>query len=99
VIQYFNTAPNPLAQQPSRYTPESIAELLARLRPYDLAKGEVIMLFNIRPQTIAQLSIILEDMSSRFPQDQQESILEIVTEVLGHYPVPGQPNGDESKDN
>jgi DNA-directed RNA polymerase subunit F len=97
LLQYFNTAQNPLAQHPSRYSPESIAELLESLRPFHLAKGEAVMLFNIRPQTNAQLSTILEDMSTRFSEEQQASILRIVADVLGQFPAAAQPNGNEAK--
>jgi hypothetical protein len=56
------------------------------------------MLFNIRPQTIAQLNAVLEEMPSRFSPEQQEEIVQVVTDVLGQYSGVAQTNGEETKE-
>lgn len=83
ILQYFATRPGPLSQEPITYTPECIAQLLERLRPYDLTKAEIIMLFNHRPETIATLNTIVEDLEERFSAEDQEALIGIVIDVLG----------------
>lgn len=86
-LQYFRTRPSPLSHDPITYTPECIAQLLERLRPYDLTKAEVIMLFNHRPETIATLNTVVEDLEERFSTEDQEALIGIVVEVLGQTPA------------
>jgi hypothetical protein len=86
VIQYLETTPSPLAQKPISYTTSSIKELVTKLHPYDLSKGEMIMIFNIRPVSIAALNTIIEDMEERFDEQQQVDIVTIIAEVLGQFP-------------
>lgn len=88
---------SPLSQKPLPYTSESIPTLLERLRPYDLSKGEVIMILNLRPASVAALNTIVEDMAERFNDEQQEELLTIISEVLGQFDPPAeeeQTNGD-----
>ena len=49
----------------------------------DLAKGEVLMILNLRPSSIAVLSTVIEDMEERFSDDEQAAILEVIAQVLG----------------
>ena len=49
----------------------------------DLAKGEVLMILNLRPSTIAVLSTVIEDMEDRFSDDEQAAILQVIADVLG----------------
>ncbi|PKS09750.1 hypothetical protein jhhlp_004371 [Lomentospora prolificans] len=85
ILQYFRTPPNPLSQNPITYTPECVSTLLERLRPYDLSKAEVIMLFNLRPQSVANLNTSIEELEDRFTLEQQEAIIEVVVDVLGQF--------------
>lgn len=82
------------------YKPASISQLLERLRPFDLAKGEVVMILNLRPASVAALNTIIEDMSERFSEEQQEAIVVAIAEVLGEFPAPAadeaQAEGDVS---
>ncbi|KAG5944789.1 hypothetical protein E4U59_006882 [Claviceps monticola] len=98
LLQYLRTEPNPLSQQPLAYTPDCIAQLLEKLRPYELSKGEVVMLLNLRPASVAGLNTIIEDMSERFSEEQQEDMVNIVTQVLGRFDVPEEENGDVEMD-
>ena len=100
ILQYFGTRPGPLSQEPITYTPECIAQLLERLRPYDLTKAEVIMLFNHRPETIATLNTVVEDLEERFSTEDQEALINIVVDVLGQSaPVEEQAVEDTSMGN
>ncbi|KAH6695836.1 HRDC-like protein [Plectosphaerella plurivora] len=86
VLQYLTTTPSPLAQKPISYTTSSIKDLIEKLHPYDLSKGEMIMVFNLRPGSIAALNTIIEDMEERFDEQQQGDIVAIIAEVLGQFP-------------
>ncbi|KAI3323925.1 HRDC-like protein [Xylariaceae sp. AK1471] len=93
MLKYFETFPNPLSQKPLPYDVSSIPVLLERLSPYNITKGECIMVVNLRPTTIAALNAVLEDMEGRFDEQKQEEILNIVIGVLGEFPPPEE--GDE----
>ncbi|KAG6024179.1 hypothetical protein E4U41_001836 [Claviceps citrina] len=96
LLQYLRTEPGPLSQQPPTYTPDCIAQLLEKLRPYDLSKGEVVMMLNLRPASVAALNTIIEDMPERFSDEQQEDMVNSVAQVLGQFEVAEAPeeNGD-----
>jgi hypothetical protein len=94
----LQTYPNPLSQKPPKYTDASIAALMERLRPYKLSKGEMLMLLNVRPPSIAALNSIIEDMSVRFTEDEQWEMLAGITEVLGQFEGPPPRNVDPQAD-
>ncbi|CCT71552.1 uncharacterized protein FFB20_15344 [Fusarium fujikuroi] len=87
LLQYLRTNPGPLSQEPLPYTEGCISRLLERLRPYNLAKGEVVMIINLRPASVAALNTVVEEMSERFNEEQQESMVNIIAEVLGQFPA------------
>ncbi|KAL4727653.1 hypothetical protein ACLX1H_004338 [Fusarium chlamydosporum] len=87
LLQYLRTNPGPLSQEPLPYTEGCISKLLQRLRPYNLAKGEVVMIINLRPASVAALNTVVEEMSERFNEEQQEDIVNIIAEVLGQFPA------------
>ncbi|KAI1164752.1 HRDC-like protein [Nemania serpens] len=98
MLQYFETFPGPLSQKPLPYDVNSIPVLLKRLRPYKISKGECIMIVNLRPTTIPALNAVLEDMEGRFSEQQQEAIIQIVTEVLGEFPPPPEDGEEDAMD-
>lgn len=71
-----------------QYNAETVSRLITRLDEanlnQDVAKGEILMMLNIRPSSVAVLSTVIEDMEERFNDDEQAAILEAVVEVLGH---------------
>ncbi|GJN85064.1 hypothetical protein PLIIFM63780_008628 [Purpureocillium lilacinum] len=85
LLQYLQAAPGPLSQEPTTYTPESIAQLLERLRPFDLSKGEVVMILNVRPASVIGLNTVVEEMSERFTDEQQLEMVNIIADVLGKF--------------
>ncbi|OTB14679.1 hypothetical protein K445DRAFT_61865 [Daldinia sp. EC12] len=97
VLQYLESPPGPLSQKPLPFDSTAIPELIKRLRLYQLTKGECIMLFNIRPTNIPVLNTVIEDMEDRFNADQQQEILDIVTEILGQFPQEPE-EGDQGDD-
>ena len=78
------------------YKPAAFDKLLKRLGSYDLSKGEMLMILNIRPPTIAVLNVVIEDMGGRFTDEEHEDILNGIAEVLGRHPEQEQPeeNGE-----
>lgn len=87
-----------------QYTADVVARLMARLSEanlsQDLAKSEILMILNIRPSSIAVLSTVVEDMEERFNDDEQQAILDAISEVLGHdEPAGGEEiKGDAAED-
>lgn len=90
LLQYLQTAPSPLSQKPITYTPPCIKTLIERLQPYELSKGEVIMILNLRPSSVAALNTVLEDMGDRYTETEQEQLVAIISEVLGQFDEPEQ---------
>jgi hypothetical protein len=89
VLAYLQTPPSPLSKQEQthHYDGEVVTRLLEGLANanlnQDLAKGEVLMILNLRPSSIAVLSTVIEDMEERFSDDEQAAILEVIVQVLG----------------
>jgi hypothetical protein len=98
LLDYLQTKPSPLGQSPPPYTPECVPQLLERLRPYDLSKGEVVMILNLRPASIPELNTFVEDMAERFTPQQQKEIVTVVGEVLGYPDPPADQGGDDAAD-
>ncbi|KAI1388935.1 HRDC-like protein [Hypoxylon trugodes] len=86
VLQYFESPPGPLSQKPLPFDTTAIPQMIKRLRQYQLSKGELIMLLNIRPTNVPVLNTVIEDMESRFSSDEQQQIIDITTEILGQFP-------------
>jgi hypothetical protein len=53
---------------------------------YPLEKGELLQIINERPTTVAELDCIIEEMDTRFSDEQGLEILAIVTEHLPPRP-------------
>lgn len=87
-----------MSQETITYTPDCIARLLERLRPYELSKGEVVMVLNLRPTSIAALNSVIEDMTDRLEEDQQLDVLAAVAEILGEFDPPAPKKTDDDVD-
>ncbi|KAF5972181.1 DNA-directed RNA polymerase III subunit rpc9 [Fusarium bulbicola] len=98
LLQYLRTNPGPLSQEPLPYTEGCISRLLERLRPYNLAKGEVVMIINLRPASVAALNTVVEEMSERFNEEQQEAMVNIIAEVLGQFSAAEEGAEEEGAD-
>lgn len=98
LLLYFQSPPSPLSQQPVTYSTDAVTELVKRLREFDLAKGELLMILNMRPQTPAQLHACVEEVEGRLDEDKQSRLLDIVSEVLGHFPVEEAVEGEEMEE-
>ncbi|KAI9801472.1 MAG: hypothetical protein M1833_002704 [Piccolia ochrophora] len=88
LTDYLQTSPSPLSH-PTTYTSTTISSLLTALEPYHLTKAELLMILNIRPQSLGVLDTIIEEMEERFTNNQDEEILKIIGDVLGHGKADG----------
>ncbi|KAJ1338478.1 DNA-directed RNA polymerase III subunit RPC9 [Microdochium nivale] len=96
LLQYFEAAPGPLSQKPQPFDTSAIKLLMERLRQHEITKGEFIMLVNLRPTNIPSLNTVLEDMESRYNEEQQEDIVQGVLEILGQFPAADGEGGDDA---
>lgn len=53
------------------------------------------MIINLRPASIAALNAIVEEMSDRFSDEQQEELIGIIAEVLGQFVPAAAQNGED----
>lgn len=86
-----------MSQKPSTYNSGCISQLLERLSPYELSKGEVVMILNLRPASVAALNTVIEEMGERFTEEQQEEMVTSVLEVLGQFEA-AEPNANGDAD-
>lgn len=98
LLGYLHTRPNPLSQEPSTYSPECISRLLEGLRPYELAKGEVVMILNLRPVGVVALNTVVEDMAARFTEEQQQEMVDVIAQVLGQFEPDAAEQEDDAED-
>lgn len=94
VMDYLTTPPSPLQNIPS-WNSATIKTLLSRLRPYDLAKAELVMILNLRPLDAVSLFLVVQEMYERFTEEQHEEMLAIIREVLG---TPEVEEGSDSEE-
>ena len=83
---YLTASPTPLSQTPTPFTSADIPVLVGKLHDYSLTKGELIMILNMRPSTLAQLWACIGEFEERFTETQQQDILNVIGEVLGSFP-------------
>lgn len=82
-----STSHSPIAaHDPPRLATATIRSLVELLQPYQLTKGETLMIINLRPLDLTLLDCIIEECDERFTSKQQEGILRIVGDVLGKEP-------------
>ncbi|KAF4301488.1 hypothetical protein SLS57_001192 [Botryosphaeria dothidea] len=75
---------SPLAGQ-HKYRSEAIRALYVKTREagFEIEKAEMLMIFNLRPKSLAELDTIMEELDSRYDEAKQEELLAIVKECLG----------------
>jgi hypothetical protein len=82
------------------YSPAAVVQLLERINNEsfrsELAKGEVLSILNLRPNSTALLSTVVEDMEDRFTEDEQAKLVEIIGDVLGRDDPPVDAEEDEN---
>ncbi|KAF0488440.1 DNA-directed RNA polymerase III subunit RPC9-like [Gigaspora margarita] len=83
VIQNLSSSESPSSTQ----TPEQIETTLTQLKNYNLTKSEKLQFINLRPQSIAELELIIEDCEDRFGMD---TLRELIYIIGSNLPMPGQ---------
>jgi hypothetical protein len=53
------------------------------------------MIINLRPASVAALNTVVEEMSERFDEEQQEAMVSIIAEVLGQFPASEEEGAEE----
>jgi hypothetical protein len=85
-------------EETGAYNPAAITQLFERIQQEnfqsDLAKGEVLSIINLRPNSTAILSVVIEDMEERFTEDEQNKLIQIIGDTLGR----DQPSADAAAD-
>jgi hypothetical protein len=79
---FLRSKPSPISEDPIPYTPARVTQLVERLQPWDLSKGELLMILNLRPSSVLELNSIVEDPNERFSYDQQRALVKAIAEVL-----------------
>ena len=74
---------SPCAEQSEAH----IATFMDGMAAYKLEKGELLQIVNERPETVAELDCIVEEMDPRFTEDQIEAMLQVVRRSLPPRPV------------
>jgi RNA polymerase Rpb4 len=65
----------------------------------ELAKGELLSILNLRPANNALLETAIEDLEERFNEDEQNRLVDIISEVLGRDEPTANGDGDSHDDN
>ncbi|KAK0626260.1 RNA polymerase Rpb4-domain-containing protein [Immersiella caudata] len=100
VLTYLREKPGPLEKQEETgaYSPAAISNLLENIQQEsfqsELAKGEFLSILNLRPDSTAILSVIVEDMEERFTEDEQNRLVQIIGDTLGR----NEPSADAGTD-
>lgn len=72
-----------LLQTPAKsQTEEQVKQLFEELAPYKLEKAELLMVLNEVPRGVAELDCVVEEMESRFGEEEVGGMLEIIKRVL-----------------
>ncbi|KAL7272496.1 hypothetical protein RUND412_004683 [Rhizina undulata] len=90
VIEYLSTTP---AQTQS---PENIQAFMLAMSKFPLQKAELLTIINMRPNGVAELDCIIEEMEQRFNEDETAQVLEIVKANLPKGPEEAGRGGEDS---
>ncbi|KAI5778162.1 RNA polymerase II [Geopyxis carbonaria] len=83
--------PTPAGTQSPAVVQQFFAEMAARWPHPRLEKVELLQILNERPAGIAELDCIIEEMDTRFSEEEQAEMVEVVRRVL---PVPRAEGGE-----
>ncbi|KAG8196763.1 hypothetical protein JTE90_014496 [Oedothorax gibbosus] len=67
-------------------TPKSVETFLNAIAPYGLTKGEKLQLLNMRPTSLVEIQLLIEESEERFDEDKLNEILIIVSTTLPPAP-------------
>merc|ERR1712189_41566 len=62
---------------------ETIRELLTALQPYDFTKAEKLQLLNLRPTSIVEMQLIVEELDERLKTEEElQKLIDLIEEKL-----------------
>eukprot|EP00033_Pygsuia_biforma_P000426 GCRY01000507.1.p1 GENE.GCRY01000507.1~~GCRY01000507.1.p1 ORF type:complete len:181 (+),score=48.65 GCRY01000507.1:328-870(+) len=64
-----------------KHTEELIGSVVQELRPFTLTKSEVLQIINLRPSSMVDFYVIIEECGDRFSDEQIEAMVEIVAKL------------------
>eukprot|EP01018_Ginkgo_biloba_P000677 Gb_08495 [translate_table: standard] len=77
----------------SNQTRESVDDFLTKTEKYSLTKAERIQVLNLRPSTVVEIHLIVEDLEERLADSTVVELLEIIKTTLP--PPPKKPEEEE----
>ena len=64
-------------------TDETIRNFLAALQPYDFTKAEKLQLLNLRPTSIVEMQLIVEELDERLKTEEElQKLIDLIEEKL-----------------
>jgi hypothetical protein len=78
-MDYLTSPPSPL----NDYSQSTIRDLLQALEPFQLEEAELLMILNLRPASVPELDVVVEEAQDRFGEDKMIEIVDIIERVLG----------------
>ncbi|RZC32572.1 DNA-directed RNA polymerase III subunit RPC9, partial [Asbolus verrucosus] len=82
----------------SQQTPESIAQCLKALEPFNLNKNEKLMLINSPPTTALEIQLMIEESEERLSEEQVEQIVQIMVEYFPYIQKTQDENESQDQD-
>ncbi|KAJ2847704.1 hypothetical protein IWW36_003717 [Coemansia brasiliensis] len=65
-------------------TPEQIAKLKTELAAYELTTAEILQIINLRPKSLVELYVIVEEIGERYTEEEMGQLVAIIQEILVH---------------
>ncbi|KAJ1741695.1 hypothetical protein LPJ78_000554 [Coemansia sp. RSA 989] len=63
-------------------TPEQIAKLKTELAAYELTTAEILQIIDLRPKSLVELFVIVEEIGERYTEEEMEQMVAIIREIL-----------------
>ena len=84
ILSYCNFLFRYLKETPcSTQSPESIKNLMEALEPFKLTKAEKLQLLNLRPCSLVELQLIVEELDERLKSEEDiEKLLQVLKDTL-----------------
>eukprot|EP00164_Ancoracysta_twista_P007444 GFYU01010567.1.p1 GENE.GFYU01010567.1~~GFYU01010567.1.p1 ORF type:complete len:168 (+),score=36.80 GFYU01010567.1:58-561(+) len=86
VIKYLKSTPA------KAQTLEEADKLLAKIERFKLTKAEKLQLFNVRPTTLVEIHLIVEECEERMTEEETQDLLELIYEHFGG--IDGEEEGE-----
>ncbi|KAJ3092617.1 hypothetical protein HK102_005109 [Quaeritorhiza haematococci] len=75
VLQYLSKSPS------SNQTMEEVSKYMKSINKFHLTKGEKLQMVNLKPGSLVELYLVIEECETRFSQEQLEEMIQITQEI------------------